>query len=97
MKSETRTTDKKARVTLPRGFANATVIVEQVSDTEVRIRKAVVIPVDEVRLAEAIRPTLIERNREPLVERIEDTPEPTEGLRRAFAGYSERDGLTADG
>jgi len=36
----TRTTDAKARVSLPKGFANATVIIEQTSATELRIRKA---------------------------------------------------------
>ena len=50
MAAEIRTTDKKGRLCLPRAFANATVIVEQISDTEVRIRKAQVIPEDEVRL-----------------------------------------------
>jgi hypothetical protein len=37
---ETQTVDAKARVTLPSGFAKATVILEQVSETEVRIRLA---------------------------------------------------------
>ena len=46
--TETRTTDRKARVTLPKAFANCTVIVEEVSKTEVRIRKAKVVPEDEI-------------------------------------------------
>ena len=41
MQIETRTTDAKARLVLPKSFANATVIVEQVSETEVRVRRAV--------------------------------------------------------
>ena len=40
MATLTRTTDRKARVSLPQSFANATVIIEQISDTELRIRKA---------------------------------------------------------
>jgi hypothetical protein len=91
MKTETRTTDKKARVTLPRAFANATVIVEQVSDTEVRIRKAVVIPEDEVRFAEEMRTPLSVRDYDQLVELINNPPDPPEALRRAFAKYAKRD------
>ena len=91
MKTETRTTDKKARVTLPRAFANATVIVEQVSDTEVRIRKAVVIPEDEMLFAEEMRTPLTARDYDQLVDLINNPPEPTEALRRAFAKYAKRD------
>src|SRR5262249_14126239 len=40
MSSLTRTTDEMARVHLPESFANATVILDQISDTELRIRKA---------------------------------------------------------
>ncbi len=40
MDAETRTTDAKGRVCLPKSFANATVIIEQVSDTELRVRKS---------------------------------------------------------
>jgi hypothetical protein len=34
MDVETRSTDAKGRISLPKAFANATVILEQVSDTE---------------------------------------------------------------
>ena len=61
---ETRSTDAKGRISLPRAFANATVIVEQVSDTEVRIRKAVVIPEDEVRFYEETAAPLSDRDRD---------------------------------
>ena len=36
---ETRSTDAKGRVSLPKAFANATVIIEQLSDNELRISK----------------------------------------------------------
>ncbi len=52
MKTETRTTDAKGRVCLPKAFANATVVIEQVSETELRVRKARVIPEDEIRFRE---------------------------------------------
>ena len=35
----TRTTDAKGRVSLPRDFANATVIIEHLSETESAFRK----------------------------------------------------------
>ena len=38
-----RTTDPEGRVSLPEAFANMTVIIEQISDTELRIRKAQII------------------------------------------------------
>ncbi len=40
----TRTTDSKGRVALGQRFANKTVIVEEIDETEVRIVVAVVIP-----------------------------------------------------
>jgi hypothetical protein len=49
---ETRSTDAKGRLSLPKAFANATVIIEQLSETELRIRKAVILPQDEIRFAE---------------------------------------------
>lgn len=54
MLTETRNTDGKARVSLPKAFANATVIIEQLSETELRIRKAKVIPEDEIRFYEEL-------------------------------------------
>jgi hypothetical protein len=44
----TRTADKKGRVTLPKDFADHLVIIEQVDETEVRIRKAQAIPEKEL-------------------------------------------------
>ncbi len=42
--AELRETDEKGRVTLPRGFANSTLLIEQVSEVELVIRKAKVVP-----------------------------------------------------
>jgi Protein of unknown function (DUF1778) len=92
MPAETKTTDAKARVTLPRGFANSTVIVEQVSDTEIRIRKARVIPEDELRFSEETRTPLTDRDRDLFLDLLDNPPEPTEALRRAFAKYGRRHG-----
>jgi hypothetical protein len=91
MTTVTRTTDTKARVTLPRGFANSTVIVEQISDTEVRIRKAQVVPEDEVRFAEEMRTPLSAGDYDQLVELINNPPDPPEALLRMVAKYGKRD------
>jgi hypothetical protein len=49
---ETKTTDSKGRVVLSKKFANRTVIVEEVSDTEILIKLARVIPEREAWLFE---------------------------------------------
>jgi len=41
---QTKTTDNKGRITLGERFANRTVIVEEVDDTEVRVTLARIIP-----------------------------------------------------
>jgi len=88
MKTETRTTDTKARVTLPRAFANSTVIIEQVSETEIRIRKARVIPEDEIRFREESTLVLSERDGERFLELLDNPPKPNAALRKAAARHA---------
>ncbi|MBN1419437.1 MAG: DUF1778 domain-containing protein [Planctomycetes bacterium] len=83
MTRQTRTTDAKARVRLPKAFANTTVIVEQVSDTEVRIRKAVIIAEEELQFHEESRAPLSDRDRDRFLAILDSPPEPTAALRRA--------------
>ncbi len=47
MATITRNTDTKGRITLPKGFADHLVIIEQIDEFEVRIRKAHAIPENE--------------------------------------------------
>jgi hypothetical protein len=89
---ETRSTDAKGRVSLPKSFANATVIVEQVSDTEVRIRKAVVIPVDEVRFREETGVPLSDRDRDRFLKLLDSPPEANAALKRAARKHAKRHG-----
>lgn len=77
---ETRSTDAKGRICLPKAFANATVIIERVSETEVRIRKAVVIPEDEVRFSEETASPLSDRDR--FLELLDGPPAANPALRR---------------
>ena len=44
--TEIRESDARGRITLPRGFANSTLLIERVSDVEVVIRKAKVVPLE---------------------------------------------------
>ncbi len=88
----TRTTDRKARVSLPASFANATVLIEQVSDTELRIRKAQVIPEDEVPFREESVTTLSERDRDLFLSLLDDPPSPSDALKQAMAKKRRRHG-----
>ena len=46
--SNIRSSDSKARITLPKGFTNTLLQVEQIDEFEVRIRKVAAIPVREM-------------------------------------------------
>jgi hypothetical protein len=82
MAAATRTTDEKARISLPPSFANSTVLIEQVSDTEIRIRKARVIPEDELPFLEESMTPLSDRDRDIFLALLENPPPPNEALRR---------------
>jgi hypothetical protein len=92
MNAETRTTDNEARITLPRAFADCTVLIEQVSDTEIRIRKGRVIPEDEIPFWEENLPPLSERDRDLFLALLDSPPPPNKVLRRAAAKYKKRHG-----
>jgi hypothetical protein len=85
MDVETRSTDAKGRICLPNAFANATVIIDQLSDTELRIRKAVVIRQDEIRFAEETAVPLSDRDRDRFLELLDNPPKANAALRRAAA------------
>ncbi len=88
MDVETRSTDSKGRISLPKAFANATVIIDQVSDTEVRIRKAVVIPEDEVRFYEETASPLTDRDRDRFLELLDNPPAANAALKRAMRKHA---------
>lgn len=92
MRTETRTTDAKARLVLPKAFANATVIIEQVSDTELRVRRAKVIAEDELAFAEESAAPLSDRDRERFLSLIGNPPAPTRALKKAASRHKARRG-----
>ena len=95
----THTTDEKARITLPKNFANSTVLVEQVSDTELRIRKARVIPEDELPFVEEAMAPLSDRDRDVFLALLDNPPPPNDALRGLLTSGQSRQnkGDTAEG
>ena len=79
---QTYTTDEKARITLPGNFANSTVLVEQVSETELRIRKGGDIPENDLPFIEESMAPLSDRDREVFLALLDNPPPPNEALRR---------------
>ncbi|HEX3150350.1 MAG TPA: DUF1778 domain-containing protein [Gemmataceae bacterium] len=92
MLTETRTIDAKGRITLPKAFAESTVLIEQVSDTEIRIRKARVVPEDEVQFPEEGPIRLSPRDWKRFLDALDNPPAPNAALKKALAGYKKRHG-----
>jgi uncharacterized protein (DUF1778 family) len=92
MASLTRTTDAKGRVSLPRQFANATVIIEHLSETELRIRKARVVPEDELPFREENPTTLSNEARDQFIHLLDNPPVPNAALRRAVQRHGKKHG-----
>ncbi len=92
MHSETRTTDAKGRLVLPKGFANATVIVEQVSESEIRVRRAKVVAEDELPFTEESSAPLSDRDRDRFLDLLTSPPAPTAALSKAAARHKARRG-----
>jgi uncharacterized protein (DUF1778 family) len=91
MPTETRKTDKRGRVRLPRGFENATVLIEQLSETEVIVRLARVLTEDLARLYEERVIVLSERDWANFTAALTRPPRPNEALRRLMQGHSSSD------
>ena len=92
MGAEIRSTDSKGRISLPKAFANATVIIEQVSDTELRVRRARVIAEDELAFVEESAAPLSNRDRDRFLSLIADPPAPTPALKKAASRHKARRG-----
>jgi uncharacterized protein (DUF1778 family) len=86
MHIETRTADAKGRVLLSNKLANETLLVDQLSDTEYRVRVARVIAVDEIPFLEESLLPLSDRDRDIFLAALEDTSPPNEALRKLMEG-----------
>ncbi len=87
-----RFTDKKARVILPARFANSAVLVEEVSETELRIRKAVILPEDELPFTEEQRSPLSDEDRDFLLSLLAAPPKANADLKKAAKERRSRHG-----
>lgn len=88
---DVQTADAQARITLPAAFAEAAVVVEVLSASEVRIRK-----VDEAtdelgELSESSMTRLSDRDRDRFLELLESPPAANASLRKAMI-ERQRDG-----
>jgi GNAT superfamily N-acetyltransferase len=90
MQSETRTTDSKARLVLPKSFANATVIVEQISETEIRVKRAKVVAEDELQFSEETATTLTDRDRDLFIKMLSKPSVPNAALKKAAVRHKAR-------
>lgn len=84
--TEIRVTDGKARLTLPRAFANATLLLEVRGDNEIVIRKAKVVPLGDADL-QPERITLSEKGWAAFVAAIENPPKPNAELKKLFRDF----------
>ena len=87
MRTIIRTTDRNARVTLPKAFASTTVIVEVISDDEVQIRKAHLICEGELRFREESPTVLSKRDGKRFLALLKKPAGANAALRRAVAAY----------
>ena len=92
MHTEIRTTDAKGRLVLPKGFASATVIIEQVSDSEVHVRRAKVVAEDKLPFAEESSKPLSDRDRNHFLAVLANPPAPTPALKKAAPRHKARRG-----
>jgi hypothetical protein len=90
VQQETRTADAKGRVLLSNKLANATLLVDQVSDTEYRVRLAKTIAVNEILFPEETLQPLSDRDRDIFLSILEDTSPPNEALRKAMQRHKVR-------
>jgi uncharacterized protein (DUF1778 family) len=65
---------------------------DQLSETELRVRKAVVIPEDEIRFSEERVSPLSDRDRDRFLELLDNPPKANPALRRAAAKAAKRHG-----
>jgi hypothetical protein len=78
-----RFTDKKARLVLPPRFANSAVLIEEVSETELRVRKAVLLPEDELPYTEEQRSHLSDEDRDFILSLLAAPPKANADLKKA--------------
>ena len=88
-----RKADQNARITLPQTFANATLLVEQVSATELRVCKVSAVPECGAASPEELAAApLSDRDRDLFLALLDNPPPPNKAFRRAAAKYKRHHG-----
>ena len=90
MATDVKTTDAKARLILPKSFANATVVIDQVSETELRVRRAKVVPEDELPFREELTCPLSQSDRDLFLDLLTHPPAPSPALEGAATRHKAR-------
>lgn len=85
-----RFTDKNARLILPRRFANSAVLIEEISDTELRVRKAAIVPADELQFTEENRSPLADQDRDFVLALLADPPAANAHVKKAVKKHRRR-------
>lgn len=83
-------TDAEARLVLPARFADSTVIIEQVSETELRIRRVKVGSDGDRPFEEELRTALSDEDRERVLEILANPKAPNAALGAAAARHKAR-------
>jgi hypothetical protein len=87
-----RFTDKKGRLILPPRFANSAVLIEEISETELRVRKAAIVPEDELPFSEEQRRPLPDEDRDFVLALLAKPPAATSPLKKAAREHRRRHG-----
>jgi len=87
-----RFTDKKATLILPARFASSAVLIEEISETELRVRKAAILPEDELPFTEESRRPLPDLDRDFVLALLANPPAANSRIKKAAREYRRRHG-----
>lgn len=96
MDSNVRYVDSKCRLLLPKGFANSTVTVQQISESEIRVQKAAVVPIADMPFIEESLKPLSDRDRDLFLDLLDNPPKAGPVFRAAAAKYKKEYGRPKD-
>jgi hypothetical protein len=86
--SEIKKADSKGRVTIP-SLANETLVIEQIGDSEFRVRVASTVPIHDLSFPEDRPGVLADKDVEKLVDILDNPPEPNRAAKKAAKEYKE--------
>ena len=94
MPTNQRTTDSLARLVLPPSFANATVLIEQISEDEIRVRRLNLLANEDLPFTEEITAPLSDRDRDRdhFLNMLADPPAPNPRIQAAAVRHRARHG-----